>query len=162
MTAGVTIDTARSKIKIHIITAAEEATDKRKIYSRNKNLYCGDISSTSATKQMNSQQYVAVRNRADAKITQIKKDYWKKFSTDMQHDLYNEEYETSLDRGRNQLMNKSQQHYKQNRDQNDNLKNIKSRGPDKITNEMLKYRGDELMTELFHFHSMIGRPGMEI
>ena len=211
ITAGDTIYTAWSKIKINIISAAEEAIGKRKVNVNaiaNKPWFTPEIKTLAAEKRAayikylsnktdeQRQQYVAVRNRVNAKITQIKKDYWEKFSTDMQHDLYggqrriwnfirsqkkpvneqivvnitpeewtnhlkslyNTEEQADLctitNNIDNYIINKTEITTTTNK-----LKNRKSPGPDKITNEMLKYGGDELMIELSHLYSMIMSTG---
>lgn len=96
------METSWNKLRSNILEAAEEAMGKRKIYkSRKRNTkpwFTIEVKDLAAEKRkaytqhrnkvITYEQYKTVRNRVNTKIQEIKRKYWEKFSTDMEHDMY--------------------------------------------------------------------------
>lgn len=96
------VETAWRKLSNNIIAAAEEALGKRRVNingkPQTKPWFREDIKTLAAEKrkaylQLRSKtvtydEYKTVRNRVNTAIQAIKRRFWGKFSSDMEHDLY--------------------------------------------------------------------------
>ncbi|KMQ87351.1 rna-directed dna polymerase from mobile element jockey-like protein [Lasius niger] len=96
------VKTSWQKIRTNIMGAAEEALGKRKSSSngrRNNTPWFRKEVRTLAEKKryaylqyrsktITYREYKEVRNRVNEAIRQIKRDFWEKFSADMEYDLY--------------------------------------------------------------------------
>jgi len=99
------VQTAWKKLRLNIIGAAKEALGKRRINKSNKQKtkpwFKEEIKVLSAEKRKSYIQYRSgttdydsykiTRNRVNEKIRRIKHQFWEKFSTDMEHDLYGDQ-----------------------------------------------------------------------
>lgn len=99
------VESCWNKIKSCIVKAAEESIGKRKVNINGTNnskkpWFCHEIKELSQQKKKSylryrsspttekRVEYTEVRNRINARIKAIKRDYWAKFTSDMDHDLY--------------------------------------------------------------------------
>ncbi|XP_056639351.1 craniofacial development protein 2-like [Diorhabda sublineata] len=97
-----TVELARKRLSTNIRTAAEEALGKRKVKlngkPNTKPWFTNEIKSLAEEKrkaylQYRSQtityaDYKVVRNRTNMEIQTIKRQFWEKYSSDMENDLY--------------------------------------------------------------------------
>lgn len=98
------VDMAWNKIKQNIIHSAKEAIGQRKINingrKNTKPWFTEEVKDLSKEKKMayiryinnrspeEYQKYKVIRNRTNDGIKQLKKEYWERFSVEMEHDLY--------------------------------------------------------------------------
>ncbi|XP_019765820.1 uncharacterized protein LOC109541399 [Dendroctonus ponderosae] len=79
------------KIENFIEQAAEEAIGKRKINinanNRTKPWFCQEVKQLADIKRSSYLKYKS-RNRVNSKIKEIKREYWIKFTADMEYDMY--------------------------------------------------------------------------
>lgn len=93
------VETAWTKLHTSIIAAADEALSKRKVKQggQNKPWFTQEVKVLAAEKRRaylqyrsgttTYNQYKCVRNRVNAEIQLIKREFWERFSTEMEHDL---------------------------------------------------------------------------
>jgi endonuclease/exonuclease/phosphatase family metal-dependent hydrolase len=195
------VEEAWSKIRKNIDDAAEEILGKRKIntnaVNRKTPWFTDEVKQLAEEKRKSYlsyrsspttaeyKKYVQVRNRVNSQISRIKKNYWKKFTEDMEKDLYGAQKKVwKMLRNRKKPINELIQTKSITIEQwesyfkelyNDNsekstktlptnekveitetetaraikkLKNRKSPGIDNIPNELIKYAGTSLATEI--------------
>jgi hypothetical protein len=100
---GDNVDTAWMKIRENIHKAASEAIGKRTVRANNNNTkpwFNVDVKVLANEKRQSylkyrsnpkpeeRQEYITVRNRVNSEITKIKKEFWMKFTKDMEFDMY--------------------------------------------------------------------------
>lgn len=98
------VESCWNKIKSCIVEAAEESIGKRKVNmngtnNSKKSWFCQEVKELSQQKKKSyliyrssptpekHSEYTEVRNRINARIKAIKRDYWAKFTSDMDYDL---------------------------------------------------------------------------
>lgn len=94
------VETAWTKLHTSIIAAADEALSKRKVKQggQNKSWFTQEVKILAAEKRRaylqyrsgttTCNQYKCVRNRVNAEIQLIKREFWERFSSELEHDLY--------------------------------------------------------------------------
>ncbi|XP_045467858.1 craniofacial development protein 2-like [Harmonia axyridis] len=96
------VESAWKKLRTNIITAAEEALGRRRTTSNGKRQtkpwFTEDVKTLAEekrtaylqfrSKKLTCEGYKLVRNRVNEQIQAIKRSFWEKFSSDMEHDLY--------------------------------------------------------------------------